>query len=1134
MKFKAENPSLAHLWLKKAVAIMIIAFLGGVIPIFSQKISVNFNNTTIKQAISLLRTQHNYSFSINITDIDLNKRVSYKADDVELKDVLNHVFEGQGVQCSIKGNIITVSKAGAHTALLQQESKEVLIKGSIKDESGEPLPGVTVLVKGTTQGTITDLDGNYSLKVLNNAVLQFSYIGFLTVEKLITGSEVINLTMSADSEILGDVVVTALGIKRSEKALSYNVQQVNTESITSNKDVNFINSLSGKVAGVNINTSSSGVGGASKVVMRGTKSIMQTSNALYVIDGVPVFSGRGNSGGTELDSQGATEPIADINPEDIESMSVLTGAAAAALYGSEAANGAIIITTKKGEQGKLSLTINSNTEFSTPFVMPHFQNRYGTGTEGVLSESGALTWGARLVNANNNGYNPKSDYFRTGIINTQSVSLSTGTEKNQTYASVAAVNSNGIVPNNKYNRYNFTVRNTTSFLKDKMKLDIGASYILQDDRNMTNQGSYNNPLVGAYLFPRGNDWEDIRMYERYDVSRKIYTQYWPVGDEAMVMQNPYWINYRNLRENKKDRYMLNAGLSYEILDWLNISGRVRLDNSINDYTEKFYASTNTQLTERSSRGLYGITKMQDKQLYTDFLVNINKHFGDDWSLQANLGGSFSDVRSDAMKVRGPIADGSESFEGEPVGLTNYFTVHNLSASKTQRLQEGWREQTQSLFASAELGYKSTYYLTLTGRNDWPSQLAGPNSESKSFFYPSVGGSVVLSELMPNLNKNYLSYMKLRGSWASVGSPFARYLANPRYEWNASSGQWSIMTQYPIYNLKPERTNSWELGLTMRFLNNFNLDVTYYNAKTMNQTFNPQLPVSGWSAMYIQTGAVRNSGIELSLNYKNTWNRFTWDTGFTFSTNKNEILTLADNAINPVTGERFSLNTLNMGGLGEARFLLREGGGMGDLYSLIDLKRDSDNNIHVDSNGHVSTETIQNPDKYIKLGSVLPDGNLAWRNHFTWRNFNAGCLVSARLGGVVFSRTQAMLDYYGVSEASADARDKGNISVNGGDELSPQKWYGVIGSGTSVPQYYTYSATNVRLQEVSVGYTFPRAMLNNICDIRLSLVGRNLLMIYNKAPFDPENVASTDNFYQGIDYFMMPSLRNIGFKLSLKF
>lgn len=1099
------------------------------------QLNLNVSRATLGAVIEQIKSQSKYQFFYDDKLAALSVE-NVKVKDASITDALNTILKGKNISYKVEDNIVYLSeKSNSQQSNQQgnQQGKERTVTGVVSDDMG-PLIGVNVLVKGTSTGCITDLDGNFTLTTNEvNPVIQFSYIGYTSQEIAVKGSAPINVLMQTDSQLIEEVVVTALGIKRATKALSYNVQEVNTAALNANKDANFVNSLSGKVAGVNINASSSGVGGVSKVVMRGTKSIMQSSNALYVIDGVPVFSGRGKSGGTEFDSQGSSEPIADINPDDIESMSVLTGAAAAALYGSEAANGAIIITTKKGKEGKLNLTVSSNTEFTTPFVMPSFQNRYGTGSNGISTNTGALSWGARLNEANNYGYSPRDDYFQTGIVGTETISMSTGTEKNQTYASAAALNSKGIVPNNKYTRYNFTVRNTTSFLNDKMKLDIGASYILQSDRNMTNQGSYNNPLVGAYLFPRGNDWEDIRMYERYDAARKINTQYWPIGDEAMAMQNPYWINNRNLRENKKDRYMLNAGLSYQILDWLSISGRVRLDNSNNDYTEKFYATTNTQLTEKSTRGLYGITKTQDKQLYADFLLNINKSFGENWTLQANLGGSFSDIRSDAMKVRGPIADGSDAFGDEKPGLTNYFAIQHLSASKTQRLQEGWREQTQSLFGSAELGYKSTYYLTVTGRNDWPSQLAGPNSVNKSFFYPSVGGSVVLSELMPELNKDLVSFMKIRGSWASVGSPFSRYFANPRYGWNTSSIQWSVLTQLPI-DLKPERTNSFELGLTLRFLKNFNLDVTYYNAKTMNQTFNPQLPVSGYSSMYIQTGAVRNSGVELSLGFKNTWNKFTWDTGITYSTNKNKILTLADNAINPATGERFSLKRLNMGGLGEARFLLREGGGMGDLYSLIDMKRDDNGNIYVDQNGNVSTETLQNPDEYIKLGSVLPKGNLAWRNNFNWKDLDFGFMISARLGGVVYSRTQAMLDYYGVSEASANARDLGYVGVNGNDFINPQTWYSVVGSGTSVPQYYTYSATNVRLQEVSLGYTISRKLLKDVCDIRVSLVGRNLLMIYNKAPFDPESVASTDNFYQGIDYFMMPALRNIGFSLNFKF
>ena len=1104
--------------------------------VFSQaggiRITLHKKNISVIEALKEVEKQARLPIGYNQSQLGGKMIDNLTLDGESLGTSLDRILETTQCTYQLKGKyvmIVPVRKA-------QEKFMPKQITGRVKDDKGEPLIGVSISVKGTTEGTITDMDGNYQLvSNSSNPVLVFSYIGYKTQEIPLEGKASLNVTLVEDTKIIDEVVVTALGIKRSEKALSYNVQQVNTDVLSANKDANFINALNGKIAGVNINSSSSGVGGVSKVTMRGTKSIMQSSNALYVIDGVPVFSGRSTKGGTEMDSQGASEPIADINPDDIESMSVLTGAAAAALYGSDAANGAIVITTKKGKAGKLSITVNSNTEFSNPFVMPRFQNRYGTGVNGVMSESGARSWGARLLPENNYGYSPQDDYFQTGIIGTESISMSTGTENNQTYASASAVNSKGIVPNNKYNRYNFTVRNTTVFMDGKMTFDIGASYILQNDRNMTNQGLYSNPLVGAYLFPRGYDWSDYKMFERYDSSRDIYTQFWPVGDEGMTMQNPYWVNYRNLRMNKKDRYMLNASLSYQILDWLSISGRVRLDNSNNDYTENFYASTNTQLTELSTRGLHGISRTMEKQLYADFLINVNKSFGEDWSLQANLGGSFSDMRSDAITVRGPIADGGAAFEGEPVGLTNFFDIRNLSnGPKTKHVRDSWREQTQSVFASAEIGYKSTYYLTLTGRNDWPSQLAGPNSSSRSFFYPSVGGSVVLTELMPNLNRDYLSYLKVRGSWASVGTAFQRYLANPRYTWDDKNMSWSVLSQYPLYNLKPERTSSFEVGLAMKFFKNFDLDVTYYNAKTMNQTFNPQLAVSGWSAMYIQTGAVRNSGVELSLGYKNTWKNFTWDTGLTFSTNKNEILELADNAINPITGEKFSKDQLDMGGLGEARFLLKEGGGMGDLYSTIDLQRDSNGDIYIDAEGKLKTENIKDVNSYIKLGSVLPKGNLSWRNSFTWKNFNVSFLVSARLGGIVYSSTQGILDAYGVSEASADARDAGSIRLNGGDYVSPETWYTTIGAGTAVPQYYTYSATNVRLQEASVGYTIPRKWVHGLCDIKVALVGRNLWMIYNKAPFDPESVASTDNFYQGIDYFMMPALRNIGFNVSFKF
>ena len=1112
------------------VLTLVCCLFAGTASAQSVPVTLRVSDAPLEQVLSAIEKQTTCLFVYD-KNVDVARRVSIDVKDTPLNNVLNTLFQSSDIAYAVENTSIVLSQK----APAAQPGQPVTVTGKVVDASGMPVIGAAVIIKGTTIGTSTGVDGDFSLQVpppSADAVLEINYLGYEPIAQAVGSRTNITFTLRESAVDVDAVVVTALGIKRSEKALSYNVQQVNSEDIVANKDVNFINSLSGKVAGVTINSSSGGVGSASKVVMRGQKSISQSSNALYVIDGVPMFT-TARDGGTEFASQGTTDPIADINPEDIESMSVLNGAAAAALYGSDAANGAIVVTTKRGKAGYTSVTVSSSTEVMSPFILPDFQNRYGTGDLNSTESSFVRSWGNRLNSSNYMGYNPRDDYFQTGVTGTESVSLSTGTEKNQTYFSAAAVNSRGIVPNNGYDRYNFTFRNTTSFLNDKLKLDVGASYVMQKDRNMTNQGTYNNPLVGAYIFPRGNDWGDIEMYERYDPARRLYTQYWPVGDAGMTMQNPYWINYRNLRENNKDRYMLSAALSYDVLDWLNVSGRIRVDNSSNDYTEKFYASTFTQLTEGSKNGLYGITKTKDKQVYGDVLVNINKTFGENWSLQANVGASISDMRYDAMKVRGPIPDG-EITDEKPL-LANVFNVQNLSnTSKTKRLQEGWREQTQSVFASVEVGFKNTYFLTLTGRNDWPSQLAGEHSVKSSFFYPSVGASVVLSQLIPEMPKN-LSYVKLRASYASVGVAFERYLANPRYSWSESGLNWSTQTRFPIYNLKPERTKSFEVGLTMRFLRHFNLDFTYYNTKTQDQTFEPNISTgSGSSKLTIQSGNVRNRGFEVALGYSNTWGRFSWDSNYTLSANKNKILSLADDVVNPETGEHFSVDQLDMGGLGDARFILREGGTLGDFYSRIDLKRDSNGAVYINEKGEIAKEPVTDVANYIKLGSVLPDANMAWRNDFRWRNFNFGFMVSARLGGVVFSRTQSMLDYYGVSEATAAARDAGGVMINGNDLVDANKWYTAIGGGNSVPQYYTYSATNVRLQEASIGYTIPKKTLGDICEITLSLVGRNLWMIYNKAPFDPETIATTGNYYQGVDYFMSPPMRNIGFNLRVKF
>lgn len=1102
---------------KQKKQIMTLCFLLGMnAGAMAQNVQMKLGKVSVKQAIATLKDKSGYSFVYEMNDLDLNKKVDVNA--TTLSESIQQILNGQQVNYEIKGNTVIVKHQGVTKD--QKENATHTVSGIVKDENGLPIIGATVKVRGAQMGVVTDIDGKFSLKTSVGSVLSVSYIGYKTQDIKVQEGGSLNIKLEPESKQLNEVVVTALGIKRSQKALSYNVQQVTSDELIRNKDANFINSLAGKVAGVNINTSSAGVGGASKVVMRGAKAIEQSSNALYVIDGVPMFN-LGQEGGKGFESSGTTEAIADINPEDIESMSVLTGAAAAALYGSRAANGAIVITTKKGKVGHTEVTFSQNTEFLSAFRLPEFQNRYGTGSQLSSVEVADKSWGKRLNEVNSYGYDPKSDYLKTGVVTTETVTLSTGSEKNQTYLSASAVNSAGIVPNNKYNRYNFTFRNTTSFLQDRMTLDVGASYIKQNDLNMVNQGSYSNPLVEAYLFPRGDDWQTIKMYERYNTQRKIYTQYWPQGLNEFTGQNPYWINYRNLRTNFKDRYMLNAGLTYKILDWLNVAARIRVDNSANKYERKLYASSNTTLTEGSGNGFYAISKTDDKQTYGDLMVNINKSFENTLSLQANVGASLSDIQQDVLSNSGPLRNDL---------FANKFTVFQLDDSKAARFQSGYHDQVKSLFASVELGYKGAYYLTLTGRNDWPSQLAGPNSTQSSFFYPSVGTSFVLSEIF-HLPKQ-IDYLKARASYASVGLPFPRFLANPTFEWDTALRQWKSKANYPLYNLKPENTTSWEIGLTARFLKHFNLDVTLYYTTTYNQTFNPQISVSSaYSTLYVQTGSVSNKGIELSLGYKNKWGDFGWASNYTFSANRNKINELVRNYVHPETGTVINKDRLDVGGHGQAHFILKEGGTLGDLYSLSDIKRDSQGRVYIDNEGKVYTDNNVGD---IKLGSVFPKCNMAWRNDFSWKGLNVGLMFSARFGGIVYSATQATLDTYGVSETTAQARDLGYVEVNGGDHINPETWYTTIGSKNGVPQYYTYSATNIRLQEASIGYTIKKNKLWNVGDITLSLVGRNLLMLYCKAPFDPEATASTGNYYQGIDYFMTPSTRSIGFNVKVKF
>lgn len=586
------------------------------------------------------------------------------------------------------------------------------------------------------------------------------------------------------------------------------------------------------------------------------------------------------------------------------------------------------------------------------------------------------------------------------------------------------------------------------------------------------------------------------------------------------MQNPYWINYRNLRNNDKKRYMLSFLASYDPLDWLNITGRVRVDNADNLYTQKLYATTEATISEGGSNGHYTEARTFDRQYYADIMASVNRSFGEDWSLLANVGASINDVKSDMLQYGGPIQEN---------GLANVFNVFDLDQVKARPSKSGWHDQTQSVFASVEVGWSKMLYLTLTGRNDWASQLAGSSSMKKGFFYPSVGLSWVPTshwELGP------VSYLKLRGSVAEVGMPYPRFLTIDTYEYDATSRIWKDKTHYPIGDLKPENTRTYEVGVDATLWQDFKAKASWYLADTFNQTFDAQLaPSSSYSTIYLQTGSVRNTGVELSLSYDHSWGAFNWQSSFTWSYNKNEIRQLAEGAVNPVTGEPLGIDELRIRALGKTMYILKKGGTLGDLYTTSGIAYNRNGYIEIDNDGKpLATET----DEEVYLGTVFPKYNMAWRNDFSWKGIHLGLVFSGRIGGICYSATQANLDLYGVSKASADARDAGGVLVNGRELVDAQSWYQAVGANSGLPQYYTYSATNFRLQEASIGYTLPRKWFKDACTATVSLVGNNLWMIYCKAPFDPESVASTGLNYQGIDYFMMPSLRRVGFNVRLNF
>lgn len=1006
-------------------------------------------------------------------------------------------------------------------------AQERTVSGTVVAKSdGEPLPGVGVIIKGTLKGVETDFDGKFQIQAPVGAVLEFSFVGMKTQSIVLGTSTQIKIVLE-EANVLDEVVVTALGIKKEKKALTYSAQEVNGEELTKVKQTNPLNSLSGKSAGINVTRSSSGLGGAAKVILRGNSST-SNNDPLYVIDGVPMLnSGNGSNGsepgtdifGSQTGNRDGGDAMSLLNPDDIASITVLKGASASALYGSQGANGVILVTTKKGKEGRLSVNVSSSFTVDQVMSLPKLQSEYQSASVGnPIAENGRVSdpksWGAKASGLSNN---PK-DFFNSGYTAINSVALTSGTSKVQTYFSFANTLAEGVIPQNKLVRNNVTLRENASFLNDKIK--VSASVNLSDQRiwNRPTNGLYANPLTGMYLHPVGIDRTTYKeKFEYFNQTLNMMDQYATSFDEN-IQQNPYWLIYRNPSKDVAQRVLANLSLNYQITDALSLQTRGSFDKSFFTYDKRQYAGTDP--VNSGSNGRYILEKTENTQQYIDLIANYTRDFSEKVSFTGILGTSLT-----------KYSIGDQLFldsgrDGKGLIYPNVFTLANFETTNNIRQTVGNRE-VQSVFGSMNIGYDNMLFLDLTGRADWSSTLV--NTNSTSFFYPSVGLTGVLSEMfeLPEA----VNFAKLRLSYAEVGKDIPVYATIPLNRINPTNTGISTVPFAPIAGetLEPERQKSFEVGTEWRlFGNRLGLEFTYYHTKTLNQIFFIQAAPNpnGYSQNIVNAGEITNSGIEVVLNGKPVRNdNFTWDSTVNFARNKNRVVSVHPSLQN---GEAI----ITARGVNGYEYALIEGEDFGSIKAR-SLVRDANGTPVINASGALKSTDFKT------VANALPDFTLGWNNSFTFKDVTVSFLIDGKFGGEVVSVTEAVNDKYGVSQATADARNRNGgmidvVNESGvSSQITAQSYYNAIGGRDGMLGEYVYDATNVSLRELAIGYKLPIAS-DFFRSIKLSLIANNLFFLYKEAPFDPNIAASTGLGLQGVDIYNQPTTRSFGINVNLNF
>ncbi|KAA6340323.1 TonB-dependent receptor SusC [termite gut metagenome] len=1009
-----------------------------------------------------------------------------------------------------------------------QDSK---ITGTVEDTSG-PIIGASVVVKGTSNGVITDVNGNFSLSgITRGAIIQISYVGYVPQEIVYEGQSTLQISLQEDAQTLDEVVVTALGIKREKKALGYAMQEVKGDKLTETRDANVANALAGKVAGVQIRQNGTGVGGSTKILIRGNNSITGNNQPLIVVDGVPIdnFSSKTDDywGNSNVDKGSG---ISDISPDDIESMSVLKGPAAAALYGSRAGNGVVMITTKKGNTNNkkgVGISFNTNLTVDNPMQTPKFQNVYGQGANGGFNANVLGSWGPELDGSTKNGAlgsypysardnNLYEDFMRTGTSWTNSLDMSKTYEDVTFRAAITRLDNKAVLPNSGIDRTSVTLRSTAK-LASWLSADIKVNYVNQNSKNRIAVAADPNNIFYDYLImPRSIAFSDYDAYKGNNWKREDGKPAAYVTDHNSAPRNPYWSTYRNGNSDKRDRYIALAALDFTFTDWLSLKLRTGMDN----YTFLYDMTRATGNPYWEGNGSYRVQTERFKEINSDFLFTAQGNWNN-FGIVGTAGGNIM-YRSTSL---------NNDFSGE-LNIPDFYAIangkeHSATFSKT-------RKQINSIYATTSMSWANFLYLDLTARNDWSSTLPKDNS---SYFYPSVGGSWVFTQMLSNMGKDLgpLSFGKLRASWAQVGNDTEPYQLQDYYEmsYDIKGGIFNIKNKNWIANpdLKSETIQSWEFGLELRGFNNrLGVDVSYYKKNAFDQILKISVPAAtGYQYKMVNAGNIQNQGWEIALNATPVQaGGFTWGTLLNWSQNKNKIIELTTDTKKQILSDDTGVSLLQI--------VAEEGGAFGDIYGYA-YERDANNNIVVDEKGL----PIRAGEMKL-LGNNQPKWMLGWSNDFSYKNFSLSFLIDLNYGGDVFMGSIQTGTNYGNLAMTLPGREgdfivpgsvKQDGTVNTTKVTAQDYWKNI----NDITEAFMYDATNARLRELSIGYTLPRTLLAKtpFSSLKASLVARNLFMIYSKTEgFDPEAGFSNGSRVQGYEFGSMPTMRSLGFNINVAF